>query len=476
MLWNPPLLDADLGLRGSTLADASRLLAELVTGGARTICFAKSRKAAELVHRFTVDRVDAATGRRLTPYRAGYTPAQRREIEQRLVAGDLLGVTATDALELGIDIGLLDCAISVGFPGTVASLRQQWGRAGRRDRGLAVLVASDDALDQFFMREPEALLGRRSKRRSSITRTRACSTRICGRQRSRARSPTPTRTRSAPRRWPAAALLDDLERTPAGLVWGGRDYPAARVSLRSGDTEAFTVVEATTGAVLGQVERERAWSTVHEGAVYLHLGRQYLVQALDQEARAAVVAEVEVDWYTQPRKESTTTIEEPLQVERTCGVDLHFGRIAVTEQVIAYQRKAIADGSTIETVPLDLPETTFETEAIWFSPGRPPPARDRRDAGAARRAPCRGALADRAAAALGDVRPVGHRRPLDERPSADRRADDLRLRRPCRRCRPHRARLRVLPRAGWRTRRGCSPAARAATAAPPACRARSAAT
>ena len=129
--------------------------------GLRTICFAKSRKAVELIHRFASERLDAETAARLSPYRAGYTPAQRREVERRLVEGELLGVTATDALELGIDIGLLDCAISVGFPGTVASLRQQWGRAGRRSHGLAVLVASEDALDQFFMREPEALLGRR---------------------------------------------------------------------------------------------------------------------------------------------------------------------------------------------------------------------------------------------------------------------------------------------------------------------------
>ena len=369
VLWNPPLLDAELGLRGSALADASRLLAELVSGGSRTICFAKSRKAAELVHRFAVDRLDAATARRLTPYRAGYTPAQRREIEERLVTGDLLGVTATDALELGIDIGLLDCAISVGFPGTVASLRQQWGRAGRRDRGLAVLVASDDALDQFFMREPEALLERRAEA-AVLDHT---NPRVLDPHLRAAAFEGPISDADAdtlgPEAVARAALLDDLQPTPAGLVWAGRDYPAARVSLRSGDTEAFTIVDGGTGAVLGQVERERAWSTVHEGAVYLHLGRQYLVQALDREARAAVVVEVDVDWYTQPRKESTTTIEEPLRVQSTCGVELHFGRIAVTEQVIAYQRKAIADGSTIETVPLDLPETTFETEAVWFTPG-----------------------------------------------------------------------------------------------------------
>ncbi len=159
VLWNPELVDAELGIRASPLGDASRLLAGLVGRGLRTICFTKSRKAAELVHRFAADRLDAETARRLAPYRAGYTPEQRREIERRLVEGELLGVTATEALELGIDVGSLDCAISVGFPGTVASLRQQWGRAGRRARGLAVLIASEDALDQFFVNEPEALLG-----------------------------------------------------------------------------------------------------------------------------------------------------------------------------------------------------------------------------------------------------------------------------------------------------------------------------
>ncbi len=135
-LWNPVLLDEELGQRASALGEASRLMAGLVSRGLRTICFAKSRRTAELVHRFTADRVEPEIAKRLAPYRAGYTPAQRREVERRLVEGDLLGVSATDALELGIDIGELDAAISVGFPGTVASLRQQWGRAGRRGHGL----------------------------------------------------------------------------------------------------------------------------------------------------------------------------------------------------------------------------------------------------------------------------------------------------------------------------------------------------
>ncbi len=368
VIWNPPLLDPELGHRASALGEAARLLSQLTTRGLRTICFAKSRKAAELIHRFTAERVDAATARRLAPYRAGYTPEQRREIERRLVEGELLGVTATDALELGIDIGLLDCAISVGFPGTVASLRQQWGRAGRRERGLAVLVASEDALDQFFAREPEALLSRRVE--AAILDH--SNPRILDPHVLSAAFEAPLDEGDADtlgdEALERAAALPELEHTPAGYVWKGRDYPAARISLRSGDADSFTVVDAEIGSLLGLVERERAYSTVHEGAVYLHLGEQYLVEELDLEGRVAVVAPVSVDWYTQVKKETETTIEEAERIERRLGVDLHFGRVSVSEQVIAYARKAVRDGSTIDVVPMLMPETTFETEAVWFSP------------------------------------------------------------------------------------------------------------
>jgi DEAD/DEAH box helicase domain-containing protein len=367
-LWNPPLLDAELGLRGSALAEASLLYSQLVSRGLRTIVFSKSRKAAELIHRFTSDRVDVATRSRLAPYRAGYTPTQRREIERRLAEGELLGVSATDALELGIDIGALDCAISVGFPGTVASLRQQWGRAGRRGHGLALLVAGEDALDQFFMREPEALLSRRVE--AAIVDP--ANPRVLGPHVLAAAFEGPITAADAqtlgPEAVAQAAELAELESTPAGFVWKGRDYPAARISLRSGDLDSYTVVDAVSGTVLGLVERTRAYSTVHEGAVYLHLGEQYLVQALDHAARAAVVQAAAVDWYTQAKKETETAIEEALRVERRLGLDLHFGRVSVTEQVVAYQRRSIADGDVLETVPLDLPQTTFETEAIWFCP------------------------------------------------------------------------------------------------------------
>jgi DEAD/DEAH box helicase domain-containing protein len=368
VIWNPPLLDPELGQRASPLGEAARLLSQLTSQGLRTICFAKSRKAAELIHRFAAERVDRATAKRLAPYRAGYTPEQRREIERRLVEGDLLGVTATDALELGIDIGLLDCAISVGFPGTVASLRQQWGRAGRRSRGLAVLVASEDALDQFFAREPEALLSRRVE--AAILDH--ANPRILDPHLLAAAFEAPLGGGDAEtlgaESIERAASLPELEATPAGYVWKGRDYPAARVSLRSGDTDSVTVVDTGTGTLLGLVERDRAYTTVHEGAVYLHLGEQYVVEALDLESRVALVSPASVDWYTQVKKDTETAIEEVERTERALGVELHFGRVSVSEQVVAYARKSVRDGSTIEVVPMSMPETTFETEAVWFCP------------------------------------------------------------------------------------------------------------
>src|ERR671914_2560205 len=231
LLWNPPLTDEELGLRASALGEAARLMATLVERGVRTLCFAKSRKAAELVHRFTAQRLGDAT--RLSPYRAGYTPAQRREIERRLVDGDLLGVSATNALELGIDVGLLDCVICVGFPGTMASLRQQWGRAGRTGHGLAVLVASEDALDQFFMREPEALLERRVEAAIldySNPRVLDGHVRAAAFEAPVDEHDAETLGTEALARAPS---IPELRQTPSGYVWAGRDYPAGRFGLRS---------------------------------------------------------------------------------------------------------------------------------------------------------------------------------------------------------------------------------------------------
>jgi DEAD/DEAH box helicase domain-containing protein len=366
VLWNPPLLDAELGLRGSALAEAARLQAMFVDRGLRTLTFTKSRKAAELVHRFTAERLrDDA---HLSPYRAGYTPAQRREIERRLQAGDLLGVSATNALELGIDIGLLDCVISVGFPGTVASLRQQWGRAGRRGNGIAVLIASEDGLDQFFMREPDKLLGRRVE---AALLDHANPRILAGHVRSAAYEAPIVPADAAVLGAEAlelAATDPELRSTRAGYVWGGRDHPSARVPLRSADADSISIVDESTGVVLGLVERSRAYSTVHEGAVYLHLGESFLVGELDLTALVAVVEPFNGNWYTQAKKETMTTIVEPRRSEWRLGLELAFGQVEVTEQVVGYERRTVSSQERIELVPLDLPQTSFATEAIWYLP------------------------------------------------------------------------------------------------------------
>ena len=365
-LWNPPLLDEELGLRGSALAEASKLMADLVSRGLRTLVFTKSRRAAELIHKFTAERLGDTSA--LSPYRAGYTPAQRREIERRLFEGELLGVSATNALELGIDVGALDCVISVGFPGTVASLRQQWGRAGRRGHGLAVIIASEDALDQYFMREPETLLGRRVE--AAILDHE--NPRVLDGHVAAAAFEAPLDDADAEilgaealRR---AAEHPELKQTKAGYVWAGRDYPAARIGLRSTSPDTFAVVETQTGSVLGTIERERAYSTVHEGAIYLHLGESYRVAALDLRARSALVEPFSSDYYTQAKRETTTAIEEALRSDRRLGLELAFGRVSVTEQVVGYQKKSIRDQSTLELVALDLPQTSFATEAVWYVP------------------------------------------------------------------------------------------------------------
>jgi DEAD/DEAH box helicase domain-containing protein len=366
VLWNPPLLDSEFGLRASALAEASRLQAMFVERGLRTLTFAKSRKAAELIHRFTAERLGDDT--HLSPYRAGYTAQQRREIERRLSEGDLLGVSATNALELGIDVGMLDAVISVGFPGTVASLRQQWGRAGRRGSGLAVLIASEDGLDQFFMREPEKLLGRRVE--AAIldhTNPRV----LEGHVRSAAYEAPLTDDDAGilgPEALDAARHDPELKQTPAGIVWAGKEHPAAHVSLRSSEPDAFSIVDGSTGAVLGVVERSRAYSTVHEGAVYLHMGESFLVRELNLNTMYAVVEPFSGNWYTQAKKETMTQIIEPRRVEWRLGMEVTFGEIEVTEQVVAYERKTLSSQERIELVPLELPPTTFATEAVWYLP------------------------------------------------------------------------------------------------------------
>jgi DEAD/DEAH box helicase domain-containing protein len=372
-VWNPPLTDEALGTRRSALAEAADMLAQLVRDGARAICFMKSRKGVEVLSRLVKQDLDDTApdlADLVAPYRAGYTPQQRRELEGRLTRGELRAVITTDALELGIDIGELDAAVVVTFPGTVASLRQMWGRAGRRGRGLAAYVAGEDALDQFFCRHPDEFLERPVEaaildhESAPIHRGHL----LC------AAHEGPLSSADAEflgPRWEAhaevleAAGMLRRRRGQAAGAYVPRDaggYPAAEVSLRSASPETFAIVDVSSGELLGSTEAARAHSTVHEGAIYMHLGRSYEVRELDLERHRALVAPFDGDWYTQPKRQTDTEIVRLLDRREALGVTLSF---------LAYQRRRLADHGAgghqiIDLTALDLPPTSFSTQALWF--------------------------------------------------------------------------------------------------------------
>jgi DEAD/DEAH box helicase domain-containing protein len=382
-MWNPPLIDEALGARRSALGEAAELLARLVREDARTICFIKSRKGVEVLSKLVKEDLqesDPKLAELVVPYRAGYTPQQRRELEGRLMRGELRAVITTDALELGIDIGALDAAVVVTFPGTVASLRQMWGRAGRssierRGNGLAVYIAGEDALDQFFCRHPDEFLGRGVEaaildyESALIYRQHL----LC------AAHEGPLSHEDAEflgPRWEAHAEVlmssGDLRKRPDGSGAGTYvprrpdGYPAGDVSLRSASPEQFDIVDVSSGEVLGATEAARAHSTVHDGAIYLHQGRSYEVRELDLESRRALVAPFSGDWYTQPKRETDTDIVRLLDRREALGVTLSFGDVSVTDTVLAYQRKGVSDHVVRQFIPLDLPPVSFQTQALWF--------------------------------------------------------------------------------------------------------------
>ena len=372
-MWNPPLIDEATGTRRSPLSEAAELLAELVSQGVRTICFLKSRRGIELIQRFAGEELQRRgkpeLAKRIAPYRGGYTPQQRREIESRLSQGELLAVVATDALELGIDVGELDAAICVTFPGTVASLRQMWGRAGRRRRGLAVYVAGQDALDQFFCRHPDEFIGRPVE--AAILDHE--SEQIAARHLVAAAYELPLSDeddeilgphwRERAERLVAAG---ELRGTRGKLMPMRSEFVANRIPLRSASADSVAVIERESGEMLGLVEAERAFTTIHPGAIYLHLGRSYEVESLDVGGRQAVVSAFDGDWYTRPKKETEIYIERIREQRTTSGVELCFGEVSVTEQVIAFQRVSISDQEPFDVVALELPEQHFVTQALWY--------------------------------------------------------------------------------------------------------------
>jgi DEAD/DEAH box helicase domain-containing protein len=375
---NPPLKDEEKGDRRSMLTEGAFVFSRLVASGVRTIAFAKSRKSAELIYRYAADRLGPDLARRISPYRAGYTVRERREIEARLFRGELLGVVSTNALELGVDVGSLDAVVCCGYPGSVASIWQQWGRAGRgKDPSLAVYVAGRDSLDQYLHENPEKVLGMRVE----AARLTLENPYILGPHLLAAAHEAPLEDEDEKYfGYAYEVVAEQLVESRALVRSGGRmhytrgDNPAWDISLRSADG-ATVLVADNEGEVVGSVEARRAPMELHPGATYLHRGRAYEVEDLNLAAHQALVRRVPNRYYTKVRVETDVEIlKEAEKRDLANGAALRWGWVRTTDQVTFYKKIQVSDSREIGVFPLDLQPTAFETRALWFTlPPMPPP-------------------------------------------------------------------------------------------------------
>jgi len=376
-LWNPPLLDAGSGARVSANRTTAELVAELVGRDHRTIAFCRSRRGTELVAGEARRRLPDLLADTVRPYRGGYLASERREIEAELFSGQLRGVVATSALELGVDVGCLDACVLNGFPGTIASMWQQAGRAGRvQQRSLAVLVAGDDALDQWFMAHP----GEMFSRPPEPAVVNPSNPFVLDAHLGCAAFESPL-TPDDQRWWGddlddgvRRLVLDDRlkvrvrerrGRRDVAAVWAARGFPAHGMGLRSGSSHEYRIA-LEDGRLVGTVDEGRAFDLVHPGAVYLHQGQPYQVTRLDLTDRAAIVEPTSGEVYTQSKSSTTISV---LEVDERCRVgraELFLGAVEVTSQVTGYQRKDVSSGEVLGTEPLDLPATTLMTRSFWY--------------------------------------------------------------------------------------------------------------
>ena len=371
-LWNPPILDEDTGQRRSALTEASGIMGSLVEDGIRTIGFTRSRRAAELLAEFARRAVgDAQLRTRIKAYRAGYLAEDRRKLEQQLADGELLGVASTNALELGIDIGSLDAAVLVGYPGTRASMWQQAGRAGRRDTdSLAVLVAQDDPLDQYLVHHPDDLFDKPAEAAViDPTNPYVMEPHLrCAARELPLREPDlaffgPPAIAAVERMTERGELVERRD------AWHerGTESPHRAVDVRAGGGHVYTIVVAETGELLGTADERRAYATLHPGAVYLHQGEQYLVRELNLVDRVAAVSEADPDFYTQARDVTDIEVGEVEAASSIGEVGQRFGTVRVTNQVVSYVKKLVSTNEIVDEIPLPLPPVHLETKAVWWT-------------------------------------------------------------------------------------------------------------
>jgi len=373
LFYNPPVVNPQLGIRRSYLNEARSVSRTFLGRGLQTIVFANSRLATEiLVTYLKEDFAKAPLGPEVVRgYRGGYLPLERREIERDLREGRLLGVVATNALELGIDIGSLDVAVLAGYPGTIASTWQRAGRAGRRQgTAVTVLVASSAPLDQFMARNPDYFFGA-SPEHGLVNPD---NLHILLNHLKCAAFELPLREDEGFGSLDLKRLCEHLQEvgflhpTGDGWHWVSESYPADAISLRSVSSDNFVIVDTTNEArVIGEIDFSSALSTVHEKAIYLQNGQQYQVERLDYEERKAYVRRCDSDYFTDAISYTKIKILETFDSGNAGRACRHHGEVQVNTQAVGFKKIKFHTMENVGSGELTLPEQEMHTTAFWFT-------------------------------------------------------------------------------------------------------------
>ena len=378
VLWEPPFTsftgENGAPVRRAASSETADLLADLVAEDVRTLAFVRSRRGAEQVAMTAAEllaEVDPQLPARVASYRGGYLPEERRAIEEALRRGELTGLAATNALELGIDISGLDAVLMAGFPGTRAALWQQVGRAGRGAQdALGVLVARDDPLDTYLVSHPAALLGAPVE----ATVFDPSNPYVLGPHLCAAAHEAPLTEADLPLFGPTAPEVVDaltegglLRRRPRGWFWTDRRRASDLADIRSTGGSPVQLVEADTGRVIGTVDASSAHGTAHPGAVYMHRGETWLVRSLDLDENVAVIERAEPDYSTTAREITDIAIVREREHVPWGDCRLSFGEVDVTHQVVSFLKRRQPGGEVLGEEPLDLPERSLRTAAVWWT-------------------------------------------------------------------------------------------------------------
>ncbi len=375
LIYNPPFVDKKMGIRHSTLLEGSLLAGELIDENIQTIVFGRTRGSIELLLTYLRQRDMHSNPNRVRGYRSGYLSKERRAIEEGLRRGDVQGVVATSALELGIDIGGIDAAVLIGYPGSIAATRQQAGRAGRKlTPSLAILVTAPNALDQYLARHPEYFFDRSPERALIdpnnllilLQHIRCATFELPFQKREAFGNITGEQMQAF---LDLLAQSGELHQQADRYFWMADQYPAAEISLRNATPDSITLIlrGQHQQETIGQVDLNSAYWMVHPNAVYLHEGTAYLVDDLDLETGVAYLRQVAVDYYTQAKKDTQVEEKELLKGEKVTGGKKSLGKILVTTQVVGFRKVRWFSHEFLGGGEVNLPATHLNTIGYWIS-------------------------------------------------------------------------------------------------------------